>query len=214
MTSMGRKVRDSYKRCFEVEEHEVDGYRIAMKCLLRTRNCAMRQAWAARGTKPADLSRFIAYFTRLPGEEERLNDVIGLGIKCLATTATVEQKRRVHLSIFLKLEAIFGEAAAAFTEADTRADAVWQAIRDEESAIEVEKRRATANSHKAVEMAATEDDYDDVCVICLDNMRSEAYRPCGHTVCCTPCARALWARSGLCPWCACKVEDPLLNGPL
>lgn len=50
-------------------------------------------------------------------------------------------------------------------------------------------------------------DDDQLCVACLDELRSVVYRPCGHRVCCETCATSLWTRSQTCPWCRRAVEE-------
>lgn len=205
---MGPKATNCYRRCFQVHNHEMASYRIASACLLRTRDRAIHKAWVSHGTKPEDLSRFLVYFVYSPGAEDKMNDVIGLGIKCIATTPSVDQKRRIQSSISQKLESMFNEAAIAFAQADGRADAALREIQEEEAAIAL--AQAACRATPAQEAKDSADDYDDVCVICLDDSRSKEYKPCGHSVCCGPCARMLWTRSPLRPWCAREVEDPSL----
>ncbi|GMH82904.1 hypothetical protein TL16_g09421 [Triparma laevis f. inornata] len=46
-----------------------------------------------------------------------------------------------------------------------------------------------------------EEEYEDKCVICLDNVPDTQIRRCGHSAVCTKCTRELMARSQPCPNC-------------
>ena len=54
---------------------------------------------------------------------------------------------------------------------------------------------------RAGPVRANQDSDDELCICCLDDVRSLVYKPCNHRVCCEQCAVALWATSRTCPWC-------------
>ena len=59
-------------------------------------------------------------------------------------------------------------------------------------------------------------DWEDDCPICLDNPEETAmFRPCGHSICISPCLSLLVAKMGLnCPICRCQITnvfDPLVT---
>lgn len=49
---------------------------------------------------------------------------------------------------------------------------------------------------------------EDLCIICLDDIRSTVYKPCFHRVCCNNCAEMLWHRDQTCPWCREPCNEP------
>ena len=51
-------------------------------------------------------------------------------------------------------------------------------------------------------------DSRDECIICMTEPRSHIYRPCGHRICCGPCAEEFWQKCKTCPWCRCPCDDP------
>lgn len=49
---------------------------------------------------------------------------------------------------------------------------------------------------------------DELCIICLDELRSTKYKPCNHRVCCNNCAESLWQHDKACPLCRNPCEEP------
>ena len=49
---------------------------------------------------------------------------------------------------------------------------------------------------------------EDLCVVCMDELRSVVFRPCMHRVCCQSCAEANWKLRQICPWCQEKCAEP------
>ena len=54
-----------------------------------------------------------------------------------------------------------------------------------------------------------DDDYDGVCVICLEAAPAVIFQPCLHAVACAACASKVAARNNECPMCRCPVHAAL-----
>ncbi|GMH80219.1 hypothetical protein TL16_g08453 [Triparma laevis f. inornata] len=50
-----------------------------------------------------------------------------------------------------------------------------------------------------------EEDDEDACIICLDNVANEKLRPCGHSATCKGCTEKLRGRNEPCPLCRKKI---------
>ena len=70
----------------------------------------------------------------------------------------------------------------------------------------VEERLVARELSERATSRAPVEDYDEECIICLDNARDYTFSPCGHRVSCVECAERLRVKSTLCPWCRAEGE--------
>lgn len=80
---------------------------------------------------------------------------------------------------------------------------VWRynAIKSEKIYQELMKSEDDKSFQPVIKKKHDKDPDEDLCIICLDDLRSTIYKPCGHRVCCNNCADILWQFDKTCPWC-------------
>lgn len=145
----------------------------------------------------ADKDRLMRFSTSLTRTSEQLVAACDVGLNVLISEIPppVEVEDRMLASLVRKLETLGSTIAREFNR---RSLAAEQAGRELISASERKQRfcKPTAGD-------------DDLCIVCMDELRSKVYRPCGHRVCCDACADEFYKKkSHACPWCAREVEEP------
>ena len=63
-----------------------------------------------------------------------------------------------------------------------------------------------AQSLKSKAQAYADEEYDSLCVICMEAAPAVMFQPCLHAVACKACASKVAACSNACPMCRCEVH--------
>ena len=69
--------------------------------------------------------------------------------------------------------------------------------------------QAAADADAGATRYHADDDYDRLCVICLEAAPAVMFQPCLHAVACAACASKVAARNNECPMCRCHVQAAL-----
>lgn len=144
----------------------------------------------------ADKDRLMRFSTSLKPTSEQLVAACDVGLNILISEVPppVEVENRMLESLVRKLEALGHTIAREFKRRSLAAEQAGK-----ELVIASERKQAFCKP------AAGD---DDLCIVCMDELRSKVYRPCGHRVCCDACACEFYKKSHTCPWCARVVEEP------
>lgn len=84
------------------------------------------------------------------------------------------------------------------TNAPTARDSVSEKSRRKSQLAMLENEISSVNADDSKE-----------CVVCLEAERQSIFYPCGHKVCCVPCAKSIRSGSGVCPVCRNSILDTI-----
>lgn len=113
---------------------------------------------------------------------------------------TNQQYDNIYNSIINIVENILTKLLQIWRENAIRADSIYEELLN----IDEKEKRIKSES----QIKKERDFEEELCIVCLDDVKSTIYKPCGHRVCCNLCAKMLWLRHQTCPWCRVPCDEP------
>ena len=84
---------------------------------------------------------------------------------------------------------------------------LWRKIQANLNSSKPQEIESALNSEATVK--ESENDDEEVCVVCLDNKKTHAFNPCGHMCVCKTCADIIIQSDSNCPMCRISVTNSL-----